>query len=394
MPEHRVLTDSQDSYHVAVAHELVCMALQEAMRNQQEPGDVLLTAIWRLAGQVLLDTPDCPVELASAVYTLMGQDPPDNMPLSPVHQVSDRQARTAEALQAVGDTALIVRQHQLAPDAQQQRMVSQIDPQDVLGSSAAAEDPVLSVAEHGNEQSTQRQCVDIMTTVMRSLAQSDLSQLPRSQGAVLQAIGSAMTPVVHCLLQQTSLLTQERNQLRQGVRQLSHTLKDVQQEVHAIRKQQTSDASFAPLMAVALAQVSHLVHGLGQFLAAGSKPATASASPFSSPLKLLASPQLKQVQRRKAAQRVAQQQLQDTETRLDDLQPGQPRPDLSAGAVLAGSIRAGRAEVYPGRNAEIVWTDWMGRCTYCAAIFTCFAWHISCCQATEPLQSITHRTDL
>ena len=362
------MTDSQVGDHIAVAYGLLCMGLQEALRNQQEPGDVLLTAIWRLAGQVLLDTPDCPVELASAVYTLMGQDPPDSMLQSPVHQVSDRQARTAEALQAVGDTALTVRQQQLAPNAQQQRTVNQSNPQEGLGSSAAAEDHVLSVAEHGNELSTQQQCLDIMMTVMHSLAQSDLSQLPLSQGAVLQAIGSAMTPVVHCLLQQTSSLTQERNQLRQEVHQLSHTLKDVQQEVHAIRKQQTSDASFAPLMAIALAQVSHLVHGLGQFLAAGSKPATASTSPFSSPLKLLASPQLKQVQRRKAVQRVAQQQLQDTGTRLDDLQPGQPRPDLSASAVLAGSIRSGRAEVYPGRNAEIVWTEWMGRCTYRVAM--------------------------
>ena len=349
------------------------MALQEAMRNQQEPGDVLLTAIWRLAGQVLLDTPDCPIELASAVYTLMGQDPPDDMLLSPVHQVSARQACTAEALQAVGDTALTVRQQQSAPNAQQQRTVNQSSAQGGPGRSATAQDHTLLVAsEHGNEQSTQQQCTDIMTTVMHSLAQTDLSQLPPSNGAVLQAIGSAMTPVVHCLLQQTSLLTQERNQLRQEVHQLSHMLKDVQQEVHAIRKQQTSDASFAPLMAVALAQVSHLVHGLGQFLAAGSKPTTASASPFKSPLKLLASPQLKQVQRRKAAQRVAQQQLQDTETRLDDLQPGHSRPDVSAAAVLAGPIRAGRAEVYPGRNAEIVWTEWMGRCTCCASICTCF----------------------
>ncbi len=78
--------------------------MQEALRNNGQPGD-MLTSIWGLAGQVLLDVPDCPVQLAQAVYTLMGKDPPEHLLHSPVQEVSERQARTTEALEAISLTA-------------------------------------------------------------------------------------------------------------------------------------------------------------------------------------------------------------------------------------------------------------------------------------------------
>ena len=70
--------------------------LQEALHNQHEPGHVLSTAIWRLAGQLLLNVPDCPAQLAHAVHPLMGRDPPPALLGNPVQQVSDREAHTTE----------------------------------------------------------------------------------------------------------------------------------------------------------------------------------------------------------------------------------------------------------------------------------------------------------
>ncbi|KAL0044081.1 hypothetical protein WJX82_007819 [Trebouxia sp. C0006] len=89
----------QQPPHLIIARLLE--PVHEALLNNGQPDDVLLTSIWRLAGQVLLDVPDCPVQLAQAVYTLMGKDPPEHLLNSLVRQVSARQARTAEALEAV-----------------------------------------------------------------------------------------------------------------------------------------------------------------------------------------------------------------------------------------------------------------------------------------------------
>ena len=92
--------------------------MQEALRNNGQPGDVLFTSIWRLAGQVLLNVPDWLVQPAQAVYTLMCN--PEHLLNSPVRQFSERQARTAEALEAISLTAQTIRQHQLAQASQQQ----------------------------------------------------------------------------------------------------------------------------------------------------------------------------------------------------------------------------------------------------------------------------------
>ena len=58
---------SLPDYHVTVH-----LQLQEALRTQKEPSSVLMTQIWRLAGQVLLDNPDCPFEVSKAIQALMG----------------------------------------------------------------------------------------------------------------------------------------------------------------------------------------------------------------------------------------------------------------------------------------------------------------------------------
>lgn len=56
------------------------------MRNNGQADNVLLTFIWRLAGQVLLDVPEYPVQVAKSVYTLMGKDPPEHLLTSLVGQ--------------------------------------------------------------------------------------------------------------------------------------------------------------------------------------------------------------------------------------------------------------------------------------------------------------------
>ena len=85
-----------------IIHDLV---LQEALAKRQSPDAVLMQEIWRLVGQVLLDTPGNPVQLSRAVHVLMGTEPPADAPGSPVSQVSQRQARTDQALNDIGIAA-------------------------------------------------------------------------------------------------------------------------------------------------------------------------------------------------------------------------------------------------------------------------------------------------
>ena len=80
------------------------LSLQEALAKQQSP-DTVLQEIWRLVGQVLLDTPGNPVQLSKAVHVLIGTQPPADVPGSPVSQVSQRQARTDQALNDIGIAA-------------------------------------------------------------------------------------------------------------------------------------------------------------------------------------------------------------------------------------------------------------------------------------------------
>jgi len=84
--------------------------MQEILRNNGQPGDMWLTSIWSLAGQVLLDVPDCLVQLVQAVNTLISKDPPEYLLDSPVREVSECQAHIAEALDATSLTAQTVRQ--------------------------------------------------------------------------------------------------------------------------------------------------------------------------------------------------------------------------------------------------------------------------------------------
>ena len=233
---------------------MLCCKIQEALRNNGQPDDVLLTSIWRLAGQVLLDVPDCPVQLAQAVYTLMGKDPPEHLLNSLVRQVSARQARTAETLEAVSLTAQTVRQHQLAQASQQ--------------AAASAQPPsTASAATDGQSaQPEQDSAFQLLQSVMATVASSNEAAMAPEHAPVLHMIGAVMAPVVQMLKDEQqkehAMHRASMDQLLQQNRQLSQQLDSVEQKID-------SNAHFYPLMAVAMAQLSQQMHGLAQFLAAG-----------------------------------------------------------------------------------------------------------------------------
>lgn len=109
------------------AHLIVARLLEpvhEALKNGKQPDDVLQSQIWRFAGQLLLDVPNCPVQLSDAVHSLMGTEPPAQDSLaSPVTQASDRQTHISQALDAISLTAQTMRQQQQSQPAQQQSNV-------------------------------------------------------------------------------------------------------------------------------------------------------------------------------------------------------------------------------------------------------------------------------
>ena len=94
--------------------------VQEALKNGKEPDDVLQSQIWRFAGQLLLDVPNCPVQLSQAVHSLMGTEPSaEGSVNSPVRQISERQAHACQALDAISPTAQTLRQQQQSQPALQ-----------------------------------------------------------------------------------------------------------------------------------------------------------------------------------------------------------------------------------------------------------------------------------
>lgn len=113
--------------------------LQEALKSGKEPDDVLKTWIWRFAGELLLEIPDCPVQLAAAVHTLMGRDPHLQESLNgAVQPVSERQIHTRQALDAIMSTAQTMRQQQLSQAMQQQQQSQAMQQQSNTGLQSSA----------------------------------------------------------------------------------------------------------------------------------------------------------------------------------------------------------------------------------------------------------------
>lgn len=334
---------------------------QEALRDRKEPGDVLMTSIWRTAGLYLLDVPECPIEIAKTVHILMGREPNPALLSSPVSQINQREAVVTDALQAISDTAQAVHQQgsQHAQQPQQQ--------QPTQGSSVAVmQHCSVSASIAQQVQSAQQESADLLVTVLQRVGQSGLLQQHQHlQPEFLCTLGAVMTPVVTQLVQQKHALMQSGDALMQRIKAIESRVVDV-------HKRQLSDAAFAPLMAVAMAQLSQQVYGLGKYLAASYKYAKPLAgagplSPLSKPKMPENSPQRRQQQRHVTADRAAKRQLMDAGERLGNQQgsasaSGQPAHPALVGAQATMSMNMGRQVVQPGKDGEVQWVSWKGRC--------------------------------
>jgi len=338
---------------------MLCCKIQEALRNNGQPDDVLLTSIWRLAGQVLLDVPDCPVQLAQAVHTLMGKDPPEHLLNSPERQVSERQARTAEALEAISLTAQTVRQHQLAQASQQ--------------AAASAQPPSTASAATDSQsaQPEQDSAFQLLQSVMATVASSNEAAMAPEHAPVLHMIGAVMAPIVQMLKDEQQ---KERAMHRASMDQLLQQNRQLSQQLDRVEQKIDSNAHFYPLMAVAMAQLSQQMHGLAQFLAAGFGSGRAKAGQLSpgavpSVQQPVNTPQRKKMRKADDARHVARKQVLAVDERLDEQGPSAgpvQAPTVlgqrqTAAAVLTGPIANGVQTVYPGKAGEELWVTWRGR---------------------------------
>ncbi|DBB16110.1 TPA: hypothetical protein ACH3X3_003472 [Trebouxia sp. C0006] len=307
----------QQPPHLIIARLLE--PVHEALLNNGQPDDVLLTSIWRLAGQVLLDVPDCPVQLAQAVYTLMGKDPPEHLLNSLVRQVSARQARTAEALEAVSLTAQTVRQHQLAQASQQ--------------AVASAQPPsTASAATDGQSaQPEQDSAFQLLQSVMATVASSNEAAMAPEHAPVVHMIGAVMAPVVQMLKDEQqkehAMHRASMDQLLQQNRQLSQQLDSVEQNSWQLGLEAAGQISLGAVPSV--------------------------QQPINTP-------QRKKMRKADDAWHVARKHVLAVDERLDEQGPSAgpvQAPTVlgqrqTAPAMLTGPIANGVQTVYPGKAGE------------------------------------------
>lgn len=306
------------------------------MKNGGEPDEVLQSQIWRFAGEILKEVPG-PVQVAEAVHTLMGRQPPIQDPLnSPVQQVSERQARTSEALNAISQTAQAVRQQQQSQGAQQQRSA---DPQSSNFASQVLQRP---------HQELQVDIAQQMQAAMATAACSDDAYLSAEQRSMRQMAVQMATACMAPVLQ----VMKQRDEAHQAeVRQLTATVASMSGQLQRMESKVDSNASFYPLMSLAMAQLSQQTHGLAQCLSASFRSGAANPglnSPAASPRQPLATPQRKQLQRQDNARTKAKKQLLQAQG-----QNAQP--------VLSRAVTSALRIVYPGSAGEVSWCSWQGR---------------------------------
>lgn len=334
--------------HCKIPLSPVCMfqivyLLQEAIRKRQGPETVMLTHIWRLSGEILLDVPDCPVQLAEAVYSLMGKDPPDPG-TSPAQLSSERDARMRQALDGLSLTARTERERQQAQLAQ---------PQAAIPSSSNPEETPEPSVHLQHLQQLQRSSLLQMEAAMAALMPTD----PASQTPELKIMSQMAAAFMNPLLQ----MYKEQQQRDQAeVQRLSAKLARVEAKLDSIESKLDYNASFYPLVAVAMGSLTHQVHGLAQYLAANFRDGSArpaQLSPMSSPRKLATTPQRKVLQRQENARIQAKRQILEAKQKLSQQQ------EVGATSVNAGHGQtASRLRVvYPGSDGEPYWCEWKGR---------------------------------
>ncbi|MCJ1368720.1 hypothetical protein MMC16_007865 [Acarospora aff. strigata] len=312
---------------------------QDAIRSGAAPSTVLKTNIWRAAGHVLLDIPDCPVELSRAVHVLMGIDPPEAPLGSPISQLSQRQVRTAQALQEVDEAAR---------DAQ------------ASTSTRLAPAPVDVKAEADRIQAEAGQLLSAALGSVSRACHSPQLQIGGVDPQLLTAlVGAFMAPVVHQLAEAHSTI--------RSCREWMATAADAAER----------SESFQALLGVAMAAQSQQIAGLARFQAAsvrsqlaphpveGSRPTAGLQQP-------LASPERRYKAREAKSNKAAYKQEQEMQERLSAMPPAVGQASGSGSVSDAAIITDGVQIVYPGSNAEPFWNDWKGRFPTLGA-YTCWS---------------------
>ena len=171
-----------------------------------------------------------------------------------------------------------------------------------------------------------------------------------------------MTPFLQILEQQQERQQEERRLMLAQMERMDRRLQCIEGKLD-------SNASFYPLMALAMAQLSQQTHALAQYLTVGYSSSAAPLSPAASPRAAILTPDKKRLTRQANARELAKKQVANVQQRMD--QQGQASMPsgaaidgvqaLSARAVLSRPPVNGVQTVYPGSAGEAYWCKWEGR---------------------------------
>ena len=215
-----------------------------------------------MAGQVLMDNPNCPVEVSRAVHALMSISLPEVPVGSPVSQANSRQARTAQALQEVSLAA----QESLAGMTASGQQLQQPTAYD----------------EQAEAQRMQQEATQLLSTALATISSQCQSPLLQAGGADHQVVGAVMAPIVL--------------QLAESNRTVCRANAWMSNAAHSMDKSE----SYQALLAVAMVTQSQQLYGLARYQAASARARLTSA-PAASTENGLKVPMTSPV-RRKAAQ--------------------------------------------------------------------------------------------
>ena len=299
--------------------------VQEALKNGKEPDDVLQSQIWRFAGQLLLHVPNCPVQLSQAVHSLMGTEPSAQDSVnSPVRQINDRQAHARHALDAISLTAQTLRQQQQSQPALQ-------------GSASGVQHSNAFTAGAFQSWQQQQPQVNVFQQMQSALAALNPSATAGSstpESSTMYHMASAMataimTPFLQILEQQ-----QERQQERQQEerRWMLAQMERMDRRLQCIEGKLDSNASFYPLMALAMAQLSQQTHALAQYLTVGYRSSAAPLSPAASPRAAILTPDKKRLTRQANTRELAKKQVANVQQCMDQ----QGQASMPSGAPTNG----------------------------------------------------------
>ena len=335
--------------------------VQEALKNGKEPDDVLQSQIWRFAGQLLLDLPNCPVQLSQAVHSLMDTEPSAQDSVnSPVSQVSERQAHARQALNAISLTAQTLRQQQQSQTAPQGNATG---PQHSHASTAGSFQPWKQQQQQQPQVNVYQQMQSALAALNPSATAGGSTLESSTMYHMASAMATAMmTPSLQILQQQQERQQEERRLMLAHVERMDRCLQCIEGKLD-------SNASFYPLIALAMAQLSQQTRVLAQYLTVGYSSSAEPLSPAARPRAAILTPDKKRLTRQADARGLAKKQVAIVQQRMDQqgqasMPSGAPNDGtqaLSARAVLSRPSVNGVQIVYPGSAAKHIGASGEGR---------------------------------